>query len=77
MRYMLLDYLDEQALDETAREECYVESAPLRCTLRRRRPVFRCATASDLWPMVRLRKHASNWAATSGLTPKRLTRLSV
>ena len=29
MHYMLLVYLDEQALDETAREECYVESAQL------------------------------------------------
>ncbi len=29
MRYMLLIYLDEQALDETEREQCYVESAQL------------------------------------------------
>ena len=29
MRYRLLVYLDEQALDETAREECYAESAQL------------------------------------------------
>jgi hypothetical protein len=29
MRYMLLIYLDEQALDETEREECYIESAQL------------------------------------------------
>ncbi len=29
MRYMLLVYLDEQALDETDREQCYVESAQL------------------------------------------------
>jgi hypothetical protein len=29
MRYMLLIYLDEQALDETEREQCYVESAEL------------------------------------------------
>ena len=29
MRYMLLVYLDEQALDETEREECYVESVQL------------------------------------------------
>jgi hypothetical protein len=29
MRYMLLVYLDEQALSETERAECYVESAQL------------------------------------------------
>ena len=29
MRYMLLIYLDEQALGETEREECYIESAQL------------------------------------------------
>ena|SRR5437867_620931 len=29
MRYMLLIYLDEQALGETEREHCYVESAQL------------------------------------------------
>jgi hypothetical protein len=29
MRYMLLIYLDEQALDEAKRAECYVESAQL------------------------------------------------
>jgi hypothetical protein len=29
MRYMLLVYLDEQALDQTEREECYVESVQL------------------------------------------------
>jgi hypothetical protein len=29
MRYMLLIYLDEQALGETEREQCYVESAQL------------------------------------------------
>jgi hypothetical protein len=29
MRYMLLIYLDEQALGETEREECYLESAQL------------------------------------------------
>ena len=29
MKYMLLIYLEEQALDETEREECYVESAQL------------------------------------------------
>ena|SRR5687767_14190046 len=29
MRYMLLVYLDEQALSETEREKCYVESAQL------------------------------------------------
>src|SRR5713226_10039600 len=29
MRYMLLVYLDEQALNETEREECYKESTQL------------------------------------------------
>jgi hypothetical protein len=29
MKYMLLIYLDEQALDEGERQECYVESAQL------------------------------------------------
>src|SRR6266567_2267083 len=29
MKYMLLIYLDEQALSETEREHCYVESAQL------------------------------------------------
>jgi len=29
MRYMLLIYLDEQALNETEREHCYVESTQL------------------------------------------------
>src|SRR5713226_5914886 len=29
VRYMLLIYLDEQALDETGREQCYRESAQL------------------------------------------------
>ena len=29
MRYMLLIYLDEQALSESEREECYVESTQL------------------------------------------------
>jgi hypothetical protein len=29
MKYMLLVYLDEQALSETERERCYVESAQL------------------------------------------------
>ena len=29
MKYMLLIYLDEEALSETEREECYVESAQL------------------------------------------------
>jgi hypothetical protein len=29
MKYMLLVYLDEQALSETEREHCYVESAQL------------------------------------------------
>ncbi len=29
MKYMLLVYLDEQALSETEREHCYVESAKL------------------------------------------------
>ncbi len=29
MRYMLLVYLDEQALDETERKECYEESVQL------------------------------------------------
>ena len=29
MRYMLLIYLDEQALGETERENCYIESAQL------------------------------------------------
>ena len=29
MQYMLLVYLDEQALDETEREQCYVESVRL------------------------------------------------
>lgn len=29
MKYMLLIYLDEQALSETERERCYVESAQL------------------------------------------------
>ena len=29
MRYMLLVYLDEQALNETEREHCYVESVQL------------------------------------------------
>ncbi len=29
MQYMLLVYMDEQALDETEREQCYVESVQL------------------------------------------------
>jgi hypothetical protein len=29
MRYMLLVYLDEQALDETEREQCYADSVQL------------------------------------------------
>jgi hypothetical protein len=29
MKYMLLVYLDEQAMDEAEREQCYVESAQL------------------------------------------------
>jgi hypothetical protein len=29
MKYMLLVYLDEQALDEAERDQCYVESAQL------------------------------------------------
>ena len=29
MRYMLLIYLDEQALSETEREQCYAESTQL------------------------------------------------
>jgi hypothetical protein len=29
MRYMLLVYLDEQGLDETEREQCYIDSAQL------------------------------------------------
>jgi len=29
MRYMLLIYMDEQALDETERQQCYEESARL------------------------------------------------
>jgi hypothetical protein len=29
MKYMLLIYLDEQALDETERQKCYVESTQL------------------------------------------------
>jgi hypothetical protein len=29
MRYMLLIYLDEQALDDTERQQCYVESTQL------------------------------------------------
>ena len=60
MRYMLLIYLDEQALDETERQKCYVESAQLaqeihakgqylaaaRCTRPRRPPASGCATAN-------------------------------
>ena len=33
MKYMLLVYLDEQALSESEREHCYVESAQLACDL--------------------------------------------
>ena len=34
MKYMLLIYLDEQALNETERQECYVESTQLAHQLR-------------------------------------------
>jgi hypothetical protein len=33
MKYMLLVYLNEQAMTETEREHCYVESAQLACEL--------------------------------------------
>ena len=61
MKYMLLIYIDEQALSETEREQCYKESTQLthelnaewalsgglrRCIRRRRRPAFGCATAN-------------------------------
>ncbi len=36
MKYMLLIYLDEQALDEIEREQCYVESTQLARELRSR-----------------------------------------
>ena len=66
MRYMLLIYGDEHALDETEREECYRESTqlahqiesagsispPPRSTRRRRRPASACATASGWSPTV-------------------------
>jgi hypothetical protein len=59
MKYMLLIYLDENALSEDERQKCYVESielthnsalmenilAPIRFTQRRRRQVCVCATA--------------------------------
>ena len=39
MKYMLLIYMDEQALNEAEREHCYVESAQLAHQLTDERPV--------------------------------------
>jgi hypothetical protein len=36
MKYMLLIYIDEQALSETTREECYTESVQLTHQLKSR-----------------------------------------
>ena len=36
MKYMLLIYIDEQALSETTREECYAESVQLAHQLKSR-----------------------------------------
>ena len=60
MKYMLLIYVEEQALSETEREACYVEStqfaheikssgqylAATHCTPHQWRPASGCATAS-------------------------------
>ena len=62
MRYILLVYLDEQALSDSEREHCYVESAqlardlsakgtifpPVRCTPSQPRRAFAFATA-NVW----------------------------
>src|SRR4051812_25177834 len=54
MRYMLLIYLDEQALDETERENCYIESAQLARELHSKRqylatnPLHPTATATSI-----------------------------
>ncbi len=47
MRYMLLIYLDEQALDETEREQCYRESAQLAQQLH---AAGQCVGAAPLHP---------------------------
>lgn len=54
MRYLLLVYLDEQALDQTEREKCYVESTQLTHDLNERgqflasAPLYPTSTATSV-----------------------------
>jgi hypothetical protein len=54
MKYMLLVYLDEQAMPDAEREECYVESAQLAQTIKRQgqyldaSPLHPTSTATSL-----------------------------
>ena len=78
MKYMLLIYGDEQALSETERQECYVESTQLAHDLHSSgqyvaaNPLHPTAMATSvqvrkgkrLVTTVRSRRRANNWAAT-------------
>ncbi|MGH9723264.1 MAG: YciI family protein [Bryobacteraceae bacterium] len=54
MRYMLLVYMDEEAMDQTEREECYVESVQLTQELASRgnyldaSPLYPASTATSV-----------------------------
>jgi hypothetical protein len=54
MKYMLLIYFEEQALSETERQACYVESAQLACEIKARgqflaaNPLYSTAMATTI-----------------------------
>ncbi len=70
MKYMLLVYMDEQAMTDEEREHCYVESAQLTQDLNTKGqylgagPLHAAVKANGWSPMVRSPKPASNSAAT-------------
>ena len=87
MKYMLLIYENEQALDDEIREDCYDESLqlvdriranagssslPRRCTRPTRRRASACVTASRSSPTAPLPRRASSSAASSWSTSTNL-----
>jgi|SRR5262245_7208112 len=66
MRYMLLIYGDELALDETEREQCCVESAQLAQELKSRRQYLDAAPLHPTWTATCIRVREGKRLVTDG-----------
>ncbi len=71
MRYMLLVYLDEQALSESEREHCYVESAQLARDLSAQRELRFCRSAPPVATATSVRVRNGKRLVTDGPLPRR------